>query len=348
MMQPRLAPLALALALALGAQRAAGFGMPARRHGMTMVTTEPDVAAPRFEDKFWDWEGRKIRYVSQQASGPSKGSLLLIHGFGASADYFRENVPAFAAAGYNVFALDLLGFGLSDKPVGDTVYSINLWREQVLSFARDVVPDDDYVLAGNSIGGLVAVTTAAKNAAAKGLLLFNCAGGMNNKFTITDDLTPLNLKLIATPIFSLLDILLRNEGFSRWFFERTKTEENVATTLASVYVNKDRVDGELVRSILRPADDANALEVFVRILTGDPGTTPEKLMPDVACPVKLVWGDDDPFTPLDGPYGRYFRELAEDAAQPNVTMSIVNAGHCPHDDAPEEVHAAAVPWLQAL
>ena len=30
----------------------------------------------------------------------------------------------------------------------------------------------------------------------------------------------------------------------------------------------------------------------------------------IKCPIKLVWGDQDPFTPLDGPYGKFFQGLA--------------------------------------
>lgn len=42
--------------------------------------------------------------------------ILLIHGFGASVGHFRKNFPALVGAGYRVYAIDLLGFGASDKP----------------------------------------------------------------------------------------------------------------------------------------------------------------------------------------------------------------------------------------
>jgi len=41
--------------------------------------------------------------------------LVLIHGFGAAIGHWRKNI-VLAAGGYQVFALDLLGFGGSDKP----------------------------------------------------------------------------------------------------------------------------------------------------------------------------------------------------------------------------------------
>ena len=304
------------------------------------------LGGPDFAIKKWTWRGSDIRYCS---AGPEDGTpVVLVHGFGASLDYYRHPIRQLSSEGYRVYALDLLGFGGSSKPLGDTEYGIELWKSQVLDFAGTFCKKD-WVVAGNSIGGLVAVNCAADGDGVKGLLLFNCAGGSNNKFVITDELTPWYLKLFAVPIFSTLDVLLKNAGFARWLFERTKTPENVQATLQSVYGNKAAVDDELVESILRPADDPNALDVFVRVLTGDPGTTPEKIMPRVDVPTHLVWGDNDPFTPLDGPYGKYFAGLAADESLPGVTLSVIpNAGHIPFDDYPEESGAAVLPFLRSL
>lgn len=54
--------------------------------------------------------------------GPEDGPpILLIHGFGASVGHFRRNFPVLVGAGYRVYAVDLLGFGSSDKPKDVTV-----------------------------------------------------------------------------------------------------------------------------------------------------------------------------------------------------------------------------------
>lgn len=58
-------------------------------------------------------------------------ALVLIHGFGASVYHWRYNIPALVKEGYRVLALDLLGFGLSDKPIIE--YSAETWRDQVCS-----------------------------------------------------------------------------------------------------------------------------------------------------------------------------------------------------------------------
>merc|ERR1711903_335018 len=55
--------------------------------------------------------------------------VFLVHGFGASSGHWRHTGPALEAAGHRAFALDLLGFGGSDKPVGHP-FSTEDWAEQ--------------------------------------------------------------------------------------------------------------------------------------------------------------------------------------------------------------------------
>ena len=59
-------------------------------------------------------EGARIRYLDV-GDGPA---VVLIHGFGASLDSWATVVPALATS-HRVLALDLKGFGWSDRPEGD-------------------------------------------------------------------------------------------------------------------------------------------------------------------------------------------------------------------------------------
>ena len=103
----------------------------------------------------------------------------MVHGFGASSGHWRKNVP-FLAQTHKVFAIDLLGFGRSDKPL--IAYSIDLWRDLVLDFVAEFA-EQPAVLVGNSIGSLTCLAASAADTAGRisGLVLINCAGGMNNK-----------------------------------------------------------------------------------------------------------------------------------------------------------------------
>lgn len=99
--------------------------------------------------------------------------------------------------------------------------------------------------------------------------------------------------------------------------------------------------------IMEPTYDAGALDAFVSIVTGPPGPTPIQLMPRISLPVLVLWGDQDPFTPLDGPVGKYFSSLPSQL--PNVSLFVLEGvGHCPHDDRPDLVHEKLLPWLVNL
>ena len=69
--------------------------------------------------------------------------------------HWRYNIPALVDAGYKVYALDLLGFGASDKP--QQPYTMETWAELVGDFMDEFVQNKPTVLVGNSIGSLVAL-----------------------------------------------------------------------------------------------------------------------------------------------------------------------------------------------
>ena len=110
-------------------------------------------------------------------------TLLLVHGFGASSDQWSKCFEALSELtitdkklqnGFRVFALDLLGFGHSEKP--SVTYTQYLWQDQVRDFALEVVKSP-FFIAGNSIGGFTAASVAADiGPMCQGLILVNTAG----------------------------------------------------------------------------------------------------------------------------------------------------------------------------
>ncbi|KAG6543813.1 hypothetical protein Mapa_014653 [Marchantia paleacea] len=320
-----------------------------------------ELAAIYANCRKWEWRGNSINYVVQ-GSGPA---VLLVHGFGASIGHWRKNIRVLAK--YNtVYALDLLGFGASAKPLNFS-YSMETWAEacshplarsahwcdririrrsslaMLTDFLKEIV-GSPAVLIGNSIGSLACLITSAEAPAGlvRGTVLINCAGGMNNK-AVTDDW---RLKLLL-PILWLIDFILSIPALATRLFDRIRSPDNIKSVLQSVYNNKDAVDDELVEVILTPAGDAGALNAFITINSGPPGPKPQTLLPKINHPILVLWGDDDPFTPLDGPVGKFFQALASSA--PNVELNVLpNVGHCPHDDRPELVHEKLLPWLATL
>jgi pimeloyl-ACP methyl ester carboxylesterase len=62
---------------------------------------------------------------------------VLVHGFGASAYHWRYNIPVLAAS-HRVYAVDLLGFGWSDKPLIPGYADYSVWQDQLAAFIREV------------------------------------------------------------------------------------------------------------------------------------------------------------------------------------------------------------------
>jgi pimeloyl-ACP methyl ester carboxylesterase len=310
---------------------------------MTVVEAiEPLIAPVRREFESFMWHGHRINY---RAEGPSGGPpVLLIHGFGASCMHWRKQYPDLVEAGNRVYAIDLLGFGSSDKPnLGIGGFTLELWRDVCVDFVHEVVmsnTDLKLALVGNSIGSLVAMLTAIElgEFAVRGVCLVNCAGGMVS-FRQNE------LNLFAASVFWIFNTVLFNRFTGPGFFRRFKTRQNVTTICKKAYAGgADAVDDDLVSILVQPSEDEGAVAVFLAILNGPAGPSPEALIYQLSwCPILVLWGDDDPFTPLDrGVHpGRGFPELGKQVRL--VTLGSV--GHCPHDARPELVNAELVPFL---
>ncbi|KDO70958.1 hypothetical protein CISIN_1g017361mg [Citrus sinensis] len=138
------------------------------------LITEPSPGMERLPFKpegynFWTWRGHKIHYVVQGEGSP----VVLIHGFGASAFHWRYNIPELAKR-YKVYAVDLLGFGWSEKAIIE--YDAMVWKDQIVDFLKEIVKEPA-VLVGNSLGGFAALVAAVGLPdQVTGVALLNSAG----------------------------------------------------------------------------------------------------------------------------------------------------------------------------
>jgi pimeloyl-ACP methyl ester carboxylesterase len=106
---------------------------------------------------------------------------------GANLFHWRYNIPELAKH-YNVYAIDLLGFGQSDKPV--ISYGGQLWSNQLCAFIKEVIGCDT-VITGNSLGGYAALNAAAAfPEMIKGCVLLNAAGRFDSVDVIMNAVTP--------------------------------------------------------------------------------------------------------------------------------------------------------------
>ncbi|NJR66268.1 MAG: alpha/beta fold hydrolase [Leptolyngbyaceae cyanobacterium CRU_2_3] len=277
----------------------------------------------------WTWQDHHIAYTVQGNGRP----MILIHGFGASIGHWRQNIPVLAAAGYKVFALDLLGFGASEKAILD--YSVELWQALLKDFWTAHV-QEPAVFVGNSIGGLLTLMMLADypKMAAGGVLL-NPAGGLNHR---PEELNP-PLRLIMG-IFTKLVSSDRVGGF---LFNQIRRKPRLRNTLRQVYQDEAAITDELIDILYQPSCDPGAQKVFASILTAPPGPRTEELLPRITQPLLVLWGEADPWTPITG--SKAYQALVEQG-KPVTFVPIPNTGHCPHDERPAVVNAEILKWLE--
>jgi pimeloyl-ACP methyl ester carboxylesterase len=100
--------------------------------------------------EFVDIAGIRTRYY-RAGEGPA---VILVHGTSASSDTWVRNIDAIAAAGFRVFALDLIGHGFTDFEDMSAVAPQSRQARHLLAFA-DAMGLSSYALVGHSFGGLV-------------------------------------------------------------------------------------------------------------------------------------------------------------------------------------------------
>jgi pimeloyl-ACP methyl ester carboxylesterase len=100
-------------------------------------------------------DGARVHYVAWGA--PGRRGLLFVHG-GAAHAHWWTHVAATFAEDFRVVAIDLSGHGDSDHRA---TYSLEQWGRDVMAVAAASGIEGPPVLIGHSMGGLVAIATAA-------------------------------------------------------------------------------------------------------------------------------------------------------------------------------------------
>lgn len=294
------------------------------------MTVEQLPTSVPLETQIWEWQGHQIQYASVGTGQP----LVLIHGFGASIGHWRKNIPVLAAAGYQVFALDLLGFGGSAKPALE--YTLDVWVELIRDFwvAKIQRPA---VFVGNSIGGLICLMILAEHPEiAAGGVLLNSAGGLNHR--------PDELNLPLRFVMGSFAKLVSSKTLGPWLFNRVRQKARIRGSLKQVYKNPEAITDELVDLLHAPSCDPGAQAVFASILTAPAGPRPTELLPRIQVPLLVLWGEADPWTPIAG--AQVYQQMTE--THDVQFVGIPNTGHCPHDERPEVVNPLILNWLEKI
>jgi pimeloyl-ACP methyl ester carboxylesterase len=292
----------------------------------------PAITAAPIAGTYWQWRGHSIYYVRSGTGCVDRPPLLLIHGFGASTDHWRKNISGLDKD-FEVWAIDLLGFGRSAKP--ELQYSGDLWRDQLHDFIASVIKRPA-VLAGNSLGGYVALCVAAQRpASAAGLILINSAGPFSEPQP-APDAPPLQKAVSAAA-----KALFQQDWASFLLFQYVRQRSTIRKTLEKVYLDQSAITDQLVEEIYLPSCDRGAAKVFASVFRTPQGEKIDVLLSQLTCPLLMLWGEGDPWmnsTQRSAKFRQHYRQLTE---------HFIKAGHCPHDEVPEQVNDLIREWIIA-
>lgn len=260
-------------------------------------------------------------YYEEHGSGPP---LLLLHGLGESLFTWHEILPALAAR-HHVIALDLKGFGRSDKP-DDGAYTAD---DQAALVARFIAERglDGLTVIGHSFGGTVALRTALADGIAGTTRIRRIAviGA-----PALPRATARYLDLVMTPLIpDTFAAVLPPDAMARLLLKeamggRTPSEKNVEGYAAPYREHAAmRAFFATARSIIAE-HDAKAIAARYRA---------------VKQPVLVVWCRKDPIVSL-----RSGRQLA--AALPRGRLVVLEGcHHLPQHERPQTLLRTLRPFL---
>tara|TARA_Y100001968_G_scaffold174181_1_gene159588 strand:- start:1263 stop:2228 length:966 start_codon:yes stop_codon:yes gene_type:complete len=313
-----------------------------------IYNNEPSLGSPDWgKSKNWSYKDLKVHFrVTGEESNPP---IVLIHGFGASSDHWRNNAEVFASEGFRVYGIDLIGFGKSEQNLQRQILNNQFWANQLASFIDEIVDiknNGKVILIGNSLGALTAITTLSERP----------------ELIKTIIAAPLPEPVFVNPIKPFLPTwLLKVKSFLiKVFFHLfpLKTLINIISrtklitfALQSAYFRSILNDHSLKRIVTIPARRVNASKALramcigmsIRPISAKGPSIIEKIqnLPDRA-PILLIWGNQDKLIPI-------FLAKKLIKLHPWIKLRVINeAGHCLHDELPKLFNEIVLKWLRNL
>lgn len=269
------------------------------------------------------FETHTIRFLCQGEGTP----LVFLHNAGNDHFIWKYQIDFFKNS-FRVYALDLLGYGQSDRP--DIPYVLNLHVKMLTEFV-DKQLSQPFVLIGNCIGSAIAIEYAASFPdKVQALVLFNVCGG-------------------KPMIESTIPLFLRTKNpLPKWlyfaFFKainpiRPLKKRLIYTLYGKRPRHQDEVFDHLYKTSLQEAQHNSRYNLIRGLHTynkfGLPFTRPPSLPPTL-----LFWGAMNKVLPLSE--GLKFK----DSIEPDRFVQIENCGHMAMSENPQLVNQKILDFLR--
>jgi pimeloyl-ACP methyl ester carboxylesterase len=248
--------------------------------------SEPDNSALGGQAHFFGWKYGRVFYKT--AGGANSGApLVFIHGVGAGASSFmwRKNFDDLSND-FPVFAIDLLGFGLSDKPP-TAAYSADLYVELITDFIREVAGYPANVVA-SSLGAAYAIRVADEHPDLINAMILNGPTGSDS----------LNRRpgMAGAAFYGLLQSPVLGTSFYNVMASERSIRDFARDNL---FYDHRRVTDRLVANLYATSHQPGAQHAIAAFLSGYLNTNTKAPFSRLTQPTVLVWGKQDNTTPAE-------------------------------------------------
>lgn len=259
---------------------------------------------------FVNVDGARVHY--QEFGDAAKPPIILIHGYTASVYVWKTTAPMLADAGFHVIAVDLLGFGYSEKPYWFD-YSIQSQARMVSRFMNRLGIGRATVV-GSSYGGAVALNlTLDYPESVEKLVLVDAV--------CNDDLRD-------HPVLKLASIRGIGEVITPFLADsKTFLRFRMHGTLAKA--NHHLITNDRIESIRRPLHAADGHHSLLATSRNWHATRLERDAHLINQPTLIVWGEEDTVIPIKNGY-----KLHEEILNSRMVV-LKDCGHIPQEEKSE-------------
>jgi len=226
--------------------------------------------------------------------------LLLVHGLGGSVESWVD-VLDHLSRGFHLIAVDLPGYGQSEKP--DASYTIESFADFVCALIEQLKAGS-LILAGHSMGGMIAMKTYSKcPEKVKAMILIDAAG-----------------------VSGTAAEKIRRYMSDGWTLERLRK-----FYLDCVLGRVGKLDEARLEEVVQMMEDPGFRRAYLRSLEAISKPLPEEEIMKIKVPTLIIWGSDDKLTPPED--GVKLNKLIRGSR----LVIVEGAGHSPQEETPRKL-----------
>lgn len=273
---------------------------------------------PGIDSKYLIVENVKIHYLIAGQGEP----ILFIHGFPTSS-YLWRIIMSDLKSTYKVIAIDLPGYGKSDKRINDS-YSFRYYNS-ILSAFIDQLGLKTVTLGVHDVGGPLGLYWMTQNMErVERLILFNTLVYPNFSW--------------AVKLFGLATI---TPVVKQWLTSKA----GIKKALEFGVVNKNKLTEEIIEAYQQPFANKTSRKVLLKTvqrLSMKGFKEIEEKLHLYTGPVLIIYGENDKILPK---VGDTMKEVKKNLPQANI-LSIPNCGHFLQEDCPEILSKGVLEFMK--